>query len=304
MVFCDKKKKTVDFDKLNIEAKNQKEFAEATEKSYNDKIEYIAGEIANNVDVHKIVLVSGPSASGKTTTSHILMKKLEDKDIASVVVSMDDFFVNRDQSPLLIDGSKDYENIKAINIELFKECMDNLLIQGKSFMPLYDFITGERNDFSYFMELKKKTVIIVEGLHAFNPAIISKEMRGREFKLYVCVNTDFRSKKTILTADNLRFVRRTVRDFYMRGASVKHTREVWVKVLAGEQKFIKPFKKYADFVLDTTHYYEPYLYKSKIKEIATTDRCIIPYLSKFDTELDFDYKCVSDDSLIWEFLII
>lgn len=281
----------------------EQSFADQTEQSYKNSLIEVADYISQNAGHKNIVLIAGPSASGKTTTSHILMEKLDRRGIASVVVSMDDFFLDRDESPLLPNGQKDFESITALDIDLFKECMDNLLEQRRSMMPLFDFLTGEKDDGAYVMKLASNTVVIVEGLHAFNPAIISEKMKERCVKLYVCTNTDFVDSEHTISADALRFTRRLVRDYFKRGASVRRTEDLWLNVRAGEQKFIIPYKKDADFLIDTTHLYEPFLYKVELNKIATKDSNVLPYLRVFDIDIEFDRKFISKDSLVWEFLI-
>lgn len=293
----------INYDRVLEQAKAEPaKFAKITEKKYFDSIQFAARKIADNIDKKRIVLVTGPSASGKTTTSHILMQELEDRGIATIVISMDDFFVGRDLTPKLPNGEYDFESIEAVEINLFKECLDNLITKGKSSMPVFNFIKGIREDNAYDLTISEHTAIIIEGIHAFNPRIISETMEGRVHRVYVCANSDFVGGEKTITCENLRFVRRMVRDFHHRGASVERTKQMWVNVRAGEEVNILPFKHLADFVIDTTHTYEPLLYKIELEKLAKEDENAKPYLENFNSDTGFTKDIIDAHTVVWEFL--
>ncbi len=281
---------------------NQEKFVKQSEGRYVKSIQKAVNKIVRNIAKKRIVLVTGPSASGKTTTSNILMEKLSKKGIKSVVVSMDNFFINRELTPKLEDGSYDYENITAIDVEYFKKCIDKLLLNGKTMFPKYNFAKGERDNNGGEITIDKNSVIIIEGIHAFNPAIVSQTMQGKFYRLYVCVNSGYVDETHLITAKQLRFTRRLVRDFLNRGASVKQTEEMWDNVLRGENLFIKPYKKEADIIINTTHAYEVFLYDDELREIAKKDSDALKYYEMFKTGVNFDKSKISKDALIWEFL--
>ncbi len=281
---------------------DQAKLVKMSEANYVKAITKAANKITRNIARKRIVLVTGPSASGKTTTSNILLAKLKERGIRSVVISMDNFFIDREKTPKLEDGSYDYENITAIDVDHFKNCIDKLLIEGRAIFPIYDFASGIRNDNGMEIVMDSSSVLIVEGIHAFNPAIVSKTMQGKFFRLYVCVNSGFVDEEHLVSAKQLRFTRRLVRDFLNRGASVEQTEEMWANVLRGENIFIKPYKKDADIVINTTHPYEIFLYEEELKEIAKKDFNALKYVKMFDTGVEFDKSCISEDALVWEFL--
>jgi len=293
----------INYDKVIEQATTDpNKMAAVTEKKYVDSIHFAAKKIADNIDKKRIVLVTGPSASGKTTTSHILMQELENRGVSSIVISMDDFFVGRELTPKLPNGEYDFESIEAVEINLFKECLDNLLTKCKSSMPVFNFIKGEREDGAYDLTISEHTAIIIEGIHAFNPRIISKTMEGRFYRVYVCANSDFVGQEKTITCENLRFVRRMIRDFHHRGASVERTKQMWVNVRAGEEVNILPYKHLADFTIDTTHHYEPLLYKLELEKLVVADENARPYLQNFESNTGFTKDLISEQTVVWEFL--
>ena len=296
--------KLYDIEKINqLAISNPEKLASIAENSYENKIKKVARTIADNIDKKNVVLIAGPSASGKTTSSHILVAELGNAGIPAIVVSMDNFFIERKDTPTFEDGTKDYDNISSLDINLFKKCMDNLIKNKNSTMPIFDFITGNRDDEAYCVSLtSEKTAIIVEGIHAFNPLCMSNEMRGKCSKVYVCVASDFQVEGGVLTHEILRFSRRLIRDFYHRGLDVVGTENLWRHVRDAEEQFIEPFKNTADFVIDTTHAYEPLLYKDELLKIAKLDENALKYLNFYLNEVEYSKKYVGENALVWEFL--
>ncbi len=287
-------------DILELASRDKNKLVKRTENRYKDSVIRVAKYIAKNN--YSIVCVSGPSSSGKTTTSNIITKKLEEFGKSALVVSMDNFFINRLDTPLLPDGTRDYDNINAVNIELFKKCMDELIDTGSTNMPIYDFISGVRLDDACCVKIKSNTVIIVEGLHALNPMCISEKMKTRTLKMYVCPQSGFIQPNANITPETLRLTRRMVRDFYHRGHSVKDTEAMWKNVREKEDVFVVPYKADADFIIDTTHMYEPLLYEHELLNISQKDADALKYLNYYLLNSNFSKNYISKDSLIWEFL--
>lgn len=286
----------------DIAYKHPYKLAECCETEFKEKIVKIANKIASERSTRRVVLIAGPSASGKTTTSHLIVSELEKKGIPAIVVSMDDFFIDRKCTPVLEDGSKDYDNITSIDVDLFKKCMDNLIRDNYSTMPIFDFISGKSEKSAYCIKIDKKSVILVEGIHAFNPLCMSNEMLGRCRKLYINVCSDFETDAGLLTHETLRFCRRLIRDFYNRGVNVVETENYWRHVRDAEERFIFPFKNSADFVVDTTHRYEPLLYKDELLKIAQMDENALKYLNYFLTDVEFNKTYIGKDALVREFI--
>lgn len=282
---------------------NPKKLARVCESTYKNNILKVASKIAKQINKRNIILLAGPSGSGKTTSSHIIVEELERRGIPAIVVSMDNFFIHRKDTPVFEDGSKDYDNIASVNIELFKKTMDNLIVNKFSMMPIFDFVTGVRQDDAYSIEITSpNTAIIVEGIHAFNPLCMSEEMRGKCEKVYVCVNSDFQTESGLITRETLRFCRRMIRDFHHRASSVKDTEILWRHVRDAEEQFIVPFKNTADFIIDTTHAYEPLLYKDELLKIAKVDENALKYLNFYLSDVEYSKKNIGENALVWEFL--
>lgn len=252
----------------------------------------------------KIIFVAGPSSGGKTTSSYKIKEYFRKKGISAHVISMDDFFVNKEDTPLLPDGSYDFENVTAVDIPYFKKFLKDILDGKTAKLPYYDFKLGKRTTISS-LTLKPNQKLIIEGLHALNP-IFHKGLPKKSFyKVYVAVASNFTiGDNVVIDAKNLRLMRRLLRDYYKRGTAVETTIEMWRKIGEGEAKYILPFRENADFILNTTHLYEPLLYDRylkpflmgvKIKEIEE-----INYIFTKTGALDVCY--VPKNSLIREFL--
>ena len=259
-----------DLELINREAKeNLNELITTSESLYKCQIDEIVKDIKSLKT--KIVLLAGPSSSGKTTTSHLIRTNLEKNGIHSFVVSLDDFFKNREDTPKLPDGSYDFESINAIDLEYLNVFVEELLQKKQSKMPVFDFLTGRRKDDFVDVKLTENTVVIFEGIHALNPTLI-KNHESDIYKIYLCVNADFTiGENIIIPAKKLRQMRRLIRDFNFRGYELTKTLEIWNNVLRGESLYIKPFKPTANYIVDSTHMYEPLIYANylapKLKEI-------------------------------------
>ena len=302
-------KKLVDIEFLNKEArKDLHGFVESCERNYHSQIDGIAKIIVDNFDKIKVVLLSGPSSSGKTTTSEILIEKLANRGINSITVSTDDFFIDRAKVKLLKDGTKDYENIEATDIPLLKECVGTLLKKGKAFFPRYDFLTGESIKRGRIVNMGKDDILIIEGIHALNPVLTKDPLFKDSLKLYVCVYSNFSYKgRVYLTPKELRLTRRILRDCMTRGSTAAQSLKMWKHVLEGEDLYIKPYIDDADYVIDTTHGYEPLLYKDLIlpKLMRLKDNPIVENMIRDYGLFDgINQDVIPSDSLLNEFVIL
>ena len=252
-------KNSFDLSLINKEAKdNLSELIDTSEYLYKSQVRHIVKEI---VELNtRIVLLAGPSSAGKTTTSHLIRESLKTQGIDSFVVSLDDFFKNREDTPRLPDGSYDFESINAIDLVYLNKFVDDLLEKREAKMPIFDFLTGKRKPDLVDVKLSEHTVVIFEGIHALNPTLIQNH-ESDIYKIYICVNSNFFiGKQIIIPAKRLRQMRRLIRDHYFRGHSPSRTFELWANVVRGEDTYIKPFKTTANYILDSTHMYEPLLY--------------------------------------------
>lgn len=299
-------KRTVQIEYINRRAKEDAlGFVAECEKTYLNKILPVADKVAADNGKTKVILLSGPSSSGKTTTSKIFIEGLKTRGIEAVTVSTDDFFVDRDKTPRNADGTFDFENVKATDMELLKHCLFSLLADGEAIFPVYEFCTGTSKRYGKKVKLPKNGLVIVEGIHALNPILTADERLADALKLYVCVFTNFVCKDRVLTAQELRLTRRILRDCLTRGTSPAKSIAMWRGVLKGEDLYIKPYISDADFVIDTTHDYEPLVYRDlilpKLKDVFSE----IP-ANMFEDYRLFDVlppEIIPPDSLLNEFVI-
>ncbi len=285
-------------------------FIAKCEERYNHIIEDIAESILEEKG-REIVMLAGPSSAGKTTTARKLCEKLNDKGVKTYVLSLDDFYLNREDIPYLPDGTQDYETVYALDLPLFTECVNRLLKGETVKNPIFDFTTGKRSDKEVNeITLGKDDVVIIEGLHALNP-VITEKIEGKLLKIYINVSSRIYDDKgnIILNKRNMRFVRRMIRDYKFRDSTVENTYRLWKNVTAGEDKYLFPFRDNADIKINTIHLYEtcvlknqalPLLYENKLSEEFREDaKKLINALEKFET---IEVSKVPEDSLLREFL--
>lgn len=229
-----------------------------SEALHEKKIAEIADRIAAGVKKARLVMIAGPSSSGKTSFAQRLKVQLRVNGLDPVSISLDDYFVNRLETPLTPEGAYDYESLHALNIELFNKDLVALM-QGKEVaLPRYDFVTGERNDGAGpRLSIAPEQPIIVEGIHGLNEALTHAVPRDEKFKIYVSaltqLNIDMHNR--IPTTD-ARFVRRLVRDYQFRASSALKTLRQWPDVRKGEEQNIFPFQEDADAVFNSALIYE------------------------------------------------
>lgn len=280
------------------------------ENAYIEEINNIAKVIAENDDL-KIVSIAGPSASGKTTTAHILRDRLNQLGESTEVVSLDDFYLPTENLPILEDGTRDIESVAALDINLINRCFNEIIRCGKTLLPRYVFAEKRRIPDARQVDISKRGIIIAEGLHAINPLITSCVPRKNIFKAYISVNSPIKdvSGKKILSSRQIRLARRVLRDRSYRGASVNETLALWNGVVEGEQKNLYCFKDEADVQIKTLHYYEPCVYKDEFlnlkNEITETSPCREYFLrtaAGLEEFVSLKRSFVPDGSLIREFI--
>ena len=231
------------------------------------KICRIADRIAELPEV-KIVLISGPSSSGKTTFSKRLSLQLLTCGLKPVAISLDDYFVDREKTPLDENGEYDYESLYSLNLPLFNQQLEQLLNGEEVELPRYDFPTGKSVMSGTRMKLDSNTVLILEGIHALNPLLTDGIDDKHKFKIYVSALTTIKldNHNYIPTTDN-RLIRRIVRDYKYRGMSPEDTISRWPSVRRGEDKWIFPFQENADVMFNSALLYELGVLRDRIMPI-------------------------------------
>ena len=205
----------------------------------------------------RMVLISGPSSSGKTTSAKRLGLQLGVLGLRPVMISLDDYFVEREKTPRDENGQYDYEALEAIDLELFNDHLHRLL-QGQSVdIPRYDFITGRRTQHDTPLTLDERSILIIEGIHGLNPRLTPSVPDAVKFKIYISCFTSVAmdNLSRIATTDN-RLLRRLTRDYRQRGADVLQTLSRWASVRRGEERHIFPYQENADVMFNSSLFYE------------------------------------------------
>lgn len=295
--------------KINNLALEPQKFLDECSREYHAKVSAAARNIFDDKS-KKIVMLAGPSSSGKTTTANLLSKMLGYMGSRAYTVSLDDFYHPHSVGyPLDENGKPDYECVEALDIELLHLCFGELLRKGRTELPVFDFHSGERINNAKKVELSENDVIIVEGLHALNPVITETLDENSLYKIYVSVSSRVYEEdgSVLLSKRDLRFVRRMVRDYSFRSTSVERTFEIWQSVMRGEDKYLFPFEENADIKLNSFHPCEPCVLSEKaIKLLGTVSdgeyvekaALMINKLSLFK---NIDYSILPGDSLLREF---
>lgn len=220
------------------------------------KIAYIADQIAARKDV-RLVLLAGPSSSGKTTTCKRLSIQLLTCGLKPLQISLDDYFVDREKTPIDANGEYDYESIYSLNIELINKQFKVLFAGEEIELPKYNFQTGRSEKSGKRLQLGPHDIVVVEGIHALNPELTALIPESQKFRVYVSALTTILldEHNYIPTTDN-RLLRRIIRDYKYRGVSARDTIHRWPSVRAGEERWIFPYQENADAMFNSAMLYE------------------------------------------------
>lgn len=279
------------------------------EVRYHRKVDMIVDTILEqNIE---ILFLAGPSGSGKTTTAHKITKKLKEHGRKAYFVSLDDFYREGKDYPLLPDGSPDFETVHALDLPLFHQTFEHIEEHGFAYMPKFHFPTSSRKVNHWKLDVKPGDIIVVEGLHALNPLITDNLTHKKSYKLYISVSSRIynHKRKVILSKRDLRFIRRLVRDYHFRASSVDNTYQLWQQVQVGEDQYLFPFRDRADQKMNSIHMYEPCLFKdiaiSMLMQMDTDSEHyndayrLIQTLKRFET---ITKPSIPEDSLLREFV--
>ncbi len=237
------------------------------EAYFENQVSYIADKILYNNT--KLVQIAGPSSSGKTTMAKRLAVQLAARGKKPIPISMDNYFVNREDTPLDKNGNKDYESLNAMDLELFNSDLLDLLEGNEINLPVFNFITGKREYGNNKTKLDKNGILIVEGIHGLNPRLTNLIPDKDKYKIYVSALTQLSidCHNRISTTD-MRLMRRMVRDFVQRGKSVDDTLEEWPRVHAAEYENIFLYQNEADSIIDSSLIYEINVLKKYVMRLT------------------------------------
>lgn len=269
----------------------------------------VAREINKRREEIKIVLMAGPSSSGKTTTSRKLRMFLESFGLHPKVLSMDDYFVEREDTPLDEEGKQDYECLEAIDLKLFDKQIEELL-KGKTItIPTFNFALGKK-EFNSEMTLGKGDILLIEGIHALDSKILTNIPRGKKYKIYISALTELNidNHNRVSTTDN-RLLRRIIRDNRTRNNNVEHTLKSWDSVRKGEEKYIFPYQDDADFTFNSALIYEIGVLKTYVEPLLYSVPQDSPYYEEAKRLIEFlrlflpiPADVIPQDSILREFI--
>lgn len=238
-----------------------------SEAYYNTQLQKTADDIIKRGDV-RLVLLAGPSSSGKTTTSKKLMTYLKARGMSVVQISVDNYFVDREKSPVGEDGKYDLESIYAVDLQLFNEHLNSLMNGEEIEMPTYNFVTGKREFKGHYVKLNPNDIMIVEGIHCLNDELTQSISKEYKYKIYISplVNLNIDNHNHIHTTD-IRKLRRIVRDSRTRGKGALTTLNMWSSIRKGEENNIYPYQDEADQVINSSLIYEIGVLKTYVEPL-------------------------------------
>lgn len=297
--------------KLNKQIREGKapEFVLLAEALHEKKISDIADNIINRKNV-KVILIAGPSSSGKTTFAKRLGIQLRLNGLKPVTISVDDYFVERKDTPLDENGKYNFECIEAIDLKLFNDNLTTLLNGGEILCPTFDFKEGSKKYTGKKMSLAEDEVLVIEGIHCLNDKLTESIPKELKYKIYISaltiLNIDYYNR--ISTTDS-RLIRRMVRDYNFRGYTAIHTLQIWNSVNNGENQYIFPYQDEADSMFNTSLIYELcVLKKYALPMLEEIDNSYVEYaeakrlcefLKYFE---DIEDKYVPENSILREFI--
>ncbi len=286
-----------------------KELIEANELIFNDSISHLANIIHEQKDI-KIVLISGPSSTGKTTTTKRLSSYLKALGYNTIPISVDDYYKDLEEIPKNEFGEDDYESLEAIDTKMFNQDLNNLL-NGKAVnLPVYDFVIKKKNRSSNKSQLKENSILLIEGLHCLNDDLTSDIDEKYKYKIYLSpfIPLSIDRHNYVSTVD-LRLLRRIIRDNRTRGTNVSRTIELWQKVREGEEKYIFPYIHQADIVINTSYVFEIGVLKVFVEPLLYSVKEDSPYFEEARRLIDslrgfypISSEYISKDSILREFI--
>lgn len=305
----EEKMHTVSFINGVIKSGHASEMILVTEAIQEKNLAHIAETIATNKNI-KLVLIAGPSSSGKTSTSKRLCIQLMSCFKHPVALSTDNWFVDRDNTPLDDKGKPDFESIEAMDLERFNQDINDLICGRRILLPTFNFKTGKKEFRGESLQLTPNMILVVEGIHALNPILTETVYQNSKYKIYAAPESPISidGEHWVPTSVN-RLLRRISRDYRTRNRSVLETISLWKSVLQGEKKWILPFKDQADICFDTSMIYELAALRPKAEPILNAVSSdveqypivedLLHFLSHFES---IDSDQIPRNSLMREFI--
>lgn len=301
------RKRFVSSELVSLAARQPQQLADWSESRYRAQITQIAGQILTSG--RHIVMLTGPSAAGKTTTARKLAEEIRRSGRRSTVLSLDDFYVGEGRYPKNHDGTDDYESLQSLDLPVLHRCLQELYRDGVCHAPVFDFHAQQPSG-EQIVDCRDG-VVVIEGLHALNPVLTESLPRTAVFCLYASLREEYAASdgsRNLATRD-IRLARRLIRDYLFRGHGISFTLGLWGHVCNGEDRFIKPYKTRADRLVDTSHTYEVCLWHkvldtlpadpeatpAQVRQLEALRKKFLPFPA-LGTEL------VPQDSMLREFI--
>src|SRR6056297_2032834 len=265
----------------HIENNDYGELIRISEGLHEKHIAHIADEINSHKELKRIILIAGPSSSGKTTFTKRLSTQLRINGLKPVSISTDDYFVNRDKTPVDEDGNFNFESLHAINLELFNDHLVRLMRGEEVRLPKFNFKKGIREDSGRVLKLSSDQPILIEGIHGLNNKLTEFIPEDHKYKIFVSALTQLNiDKQNRIPTSDTRLIRRMVRDNLYRGHSALDTIEMWGRVRKGEEKNIFPYQENADVMFNSALIYE----------LAVLKNCAVPLLEEIKEDNPHYYE--------------
>lgn len=286
-----------------------KEIIEANELVFNEDIASVARTIKEDKE-KKIILISGPSSTGKTTTTKRLASYLKAYGYNTISISVDDYYKDQEETPKNKNGEYDFETLEAIDTHLFNNDL-NALLQGKEvYLPVYDFVIGKKNRRANAVKMNENSILLIEGLHCLNDELTPDIEEKYKYKIYLSpfIPLGIDRHNYVSTVD-LRLLRRIIRDNRTRGANVSKTIELWQSVREGEEKYIFPYIHQASIVINTAYVFEVGVLKVFVEPLLYSVGLDSPYyeearrlIKSLQGFYPIPSEYISKDSILREFI--
>lgn len=302
--------KAATLEDINFEVRSDvSRFIKMCEENYHSQVKKAVNSVCEKKG-NQLIMLAGPSSSGKTTTARLIELYAESKGRKASVVSLDDFYLDQTKILYFEDGTPDFETLDALDKDYITKCLLSLVNTGKAMLPVFSFQSKRREKDLVERKIEKDEIVIVEGLHAINPKITDTLLSNSLTKMYVSVSSRiFENDKVFFTKRDLRFIRRLIRDYHFRSSSVSNTFRLWRGVRMGEDRYLFPFNDLADVKIDSFHPYEPCIFKDEavellkgVKEDSEFYFSAQEYIKKLSFFESINKNTIPKSSLLNEFL--
>ncbi|MDI6695578.1 MAG: nucleoside kinase [Anaerolineales bacterium] len=293
-----------------IQTQRGEEIILVSEALHEQHVSEIAGQIANRADQVRVVLIAGPSSSGKTTFSKRLAIQLLARGIAPFALAMDDFFVDRDKTPLGVDGKPDFEALTALNLERLENDLRRLIAGETVRLPHYNFLSGKSEEAEQETQLQSGEIVIMEGIHGLNPGLLPRLAGEKTYRIYISALTQLNlDRHNRISTTDTRLIRRIVRDARERGYSAAQTINRWESVRRGEKNYIFPYQENADVMFNSALVYELAALRPLAEPVLRQVQNNTPeyieakrLLALLEWFLPLDSERIPDNSILREFI--